>query len=109
MTSLNSVDEDALRRFETAWPSGQPHSVEHYLPPTDDPRYPATLEELVHIELEFAYRFRDRRASDAGARVHLPRVEGYLARFPSLNQPPIVLRLLRQEYQVRQRHGDHPS
>ena len=36
-------------------------------------------------------------------------VESYLARFPCLNQPEIVLRLLRQEYRVRQQHGDQPT
>src|SRR5262249_50760035 len=37
-----------------------------------------------------------------------PRVEDYLARFPYLDQPLIVLRLLRQEYQVRRQYGDRP-
>ena len=37
------------------------------------------------------------------------RVEDYFSRFPQLNQPAIVQRLIRQEYYVRHRWGDQPS
>jgi hypothetical protein len=105
-SELPSIDEDARRRFEGAWRAGRPEPVEHFLPPADAPHFLATLEELLHIELEFAWKRRPESAGDAGRR---PVVEGYLARFPCLNRPDVVLRLVRQEYQVRRDHGDQPT
>src|SRR5262249_47466843 len=68
------------------------------------------LEELVHIELELAWKAWERRGAAGGAGTGLPpRVEAYLARFPELDQPSIVLRLVEQEYSVRRRHGDPTS
>jgi WD40 repeat protein len=94
------VDEGARRRFEAAWREGRPEVIERCLPPEDHPAYAGTLEELVHIELEFAWKRPDRRPDP---------VEAYLSRFPRLNQPRRVLRLLQQEYWVRQHYGDRPS
>jgi serine/threonine-protein kinase len=102
------VDEGARRRFETAWKEGRPEPVEHFLPAAERPTYLATLEELIHIELEFAWKAW-RRPGAGPAPDRPPRLEDYLARFPRLNQPAIALRLLEQEYRVRQRYGDRPS
>jgi hypothetical protein len=52
----------------------------------------ATLEELVHIELELSWK--------AGSG---PFLEAFLARFHVLNEHETALRLLQQEYQVRWR------
>ena len=51
-----TVDENARRRFEAAWRAGKPQSVEQFLPPPEQPHYLATLEELIHIDLEFAWK-----------------------------------------------------
>jgi serine/threonine protein kinase/tetratricopeptide (TPR) repeat protein len=100
MTSRPEVDESLRRGFELAWAKGHLPPIEHFLPPEDDPHFLPTLEELVAIDLEFRWK------ADQPA---IARVEEYLERFPRLNQPPIVLRLLRQEFLGRQRRGDSPD
>jgi serine/threonine protein kinase len=109
-TGLSTIDEGARRQFEAAWRAGQPEPIERFLPVEDDPCYLATLEELVHIELEMLWKAARRAgpAPDATVR-EPPRVEAYLARFPRLNQPAIAGRLLQQERLVRHRCGDQPS
>jgi tRNA A-37 threonylcarbamoyl transferase component Bud32 len=94
-----TVDEAARRRFEEAWLNGAPRSIEECLPARDHPFYLATLEELVHIEMELA----------GGPPAPAPRVEAYLERFPELDERAIVLRLLRQECRVRRRLGERPE
>ena len=54
--SGDSIDETVQKHFETAWVKGTPEPIERLLPPENDPKYLATLEELVHIELEFAWK-----------------------------------------------------
>ena len=44
--AFDTVDEDARRRFESAWASGQPEPIERYLPSADNSNYAATLLEL---------------------------------------------------------------
>src|SRR5947209_8789307 len=106
----HALDENARRRFEAAWQEGRPELIENHLPPENDPAYLATLEELVHIELEFAWKYQGSTVTPAenGAGTP-PCVEGYLKRFPPLNQPTIVQRLAQQEFEVRRRYGDNPS
>src|SRR5262249_28516235 len=99
-----SLDEAARQRFESAWRAGQAEPIEHFLPPPEHPHYLPTLEELVHIELEFAWK-----AWPGSADPRPPLVEAYLTRFPRLQDPAIVLHLLEQEFLVRQQHGDHPT
>jgi serine/threonine-protein kinase len=116
---FDSIDEALRRAFEAAWREGRPEPIERHLPPEEDARYLATLEELVHIELEFTWKSWKDARSDADtispadvltqAEGGPPRVESYLQRFPRLNQPEIILRLLEQEHLVRTRWGDQPS
>jgi len=102
-----TVDEDARRRFEAAWAQGKPLRLECCLPPPEHPAYLPTLEELVHIDLEMAWkRFPALAGSD------LPRpapLESILERFPVLGTAEVLARLIRQEFRVRQRHGDKPT
>ena len=110
-----SIDEDLRRRFERAWIEGEPLAIEDCLPPRDGASWLPTLEELVHIEVEFAWKaWADHRrggsqtaASVAPARP--PRIEQYLARFPELHQPAIVARLIEQEFFVRAEAGERPD
>jgi eukaryotic-like serine/threonine-protein kinase len=104
------VDEDARRRFELAWREGRPLPIADFLPSPDQTSYLGTLLELIHIELEFAWKDW-KRAADAGdTQVEQPaRVETYLERFPCLGQPRIVRQLVQQEFQVRHRHGEAPA
>jgi serine/threonine-protein kinase len=109
-TTPTTVDENARQQFEAAWHAGRPEPIERFLPPPAHPAYLATLEELVHIELEFAWKRHGRPAPDAAATAaRPPRVEDYLARFPGLRQTAVIARLVGQEYRVRNRHGDRPT
>jgi serine/threonine-protein kinase len=107
--SQGAVDENARRRFEEAWRQGRPQPIEQFLPPEDHSNYLATLEELVQIELEFAWKARGESSTVVGGAKRAPCVENYLARFLCLNQPPILVRLLQQEFRVRHDYGDRPS
>jgi hypothetical protein len=102
-SSAGTLDEAAVRRFEAAWRAGRPEPVERFLPPAGHPLFLPTLVELVAVELEFAWKAG---GLDGGPP---PRVEDYLARFPALDRPEVVRRLLRQEWRVRRRRGDCPS
>jgi WD40 repeat protein/tRNA A-37 threonylcarbamoyl transferase component Bud32 len=106
-TFAPTVDEDARRRFEAAWRAGKPAPIEQFLPPEDHPHHLATLEELVAIEMEFTWKAAP--ASGSETLLAPPRVEAYLARFPALNQPAVVRRLLRQELTLRRRSGERPN
>jgi tetratricopeptide (TPR) repeat protein/predicted Ser/Thr protein kinase len=109
------IDEDLRRRFEMAGLHGQPLAIEDCLPPCGADAWLPTLEELVHIELEFAWKawaekVRDRpQAAACIPPPPPPRVEHYLARFPVLNQPEILARLIDQEFFVREQVGDLPQ
>ena len=128
-TRDETVDQAVRQRFESAWLSGQPEPIEKFLPGEQDANYLTTLEELVHVELQLAWQSWSRAAQgatgvspvargthgqDARATPVLqdatiarpPGVESYLARFPRLNQPEIVLRLLGQERAARRQCGE---
>ena len=108
-TAPATIDEVARRCFEEAWMAGQPQPIEKFIPPPDHALHRATLEELVNIELEFVWR-------SFGSHPTVPPhgnapalIEHYLARFPSLNEPEIILRLLREEHRVRHAYADRPD
>jgi serine/threonine-protein kinase len=106
-----AVDEALRRRFEAAWLAGRPLAIEDCLPGPGEATREATLEELVCIEMEFAWhawaegQSREAAAGTAGARPPAPRVEDYLARFPQLDRPAVVLRLVQEEALVRRQCG----
>lgn len=108
-TVFFSVDETARRRFELAWREGRPESIDNFLPAADSPQFLPTLEELVHIELEMRWKQVSSNPQPTAPLVTLVSVEEYLRRFPQLGQTAIVFRLLKHEYQIRQRLGDRPS
>ena len=99
------INEDARRRFEQSWIEHRAEPIEHFLPAQDDPAYPATLEELVLIELEFAWK----AWRDGGGGKQPVQVAEYRQRFSALDRPEILQRLLSEEFRVRQRYGDNPS
>jgi serine/threonine-protein kinase len=109
------VDEGRRREFESAWTGGRPPPIEDFLPPEDSPMYLGTLEELVHLELEFAWKQVGTRAGTEDANSDVTkaatrRVQDYLQRFPQLDQPDIVARLQEQEQEVRRRYaGGEPT
>jgi serine/threonine protein kinase/tetratricopeptide (TPR) repeat protein len=104
-----TLDEEARRQFEEAWRQGQPQEIEKSLPLPTDPRYLPTLEELVQIELEFRWRDRLKDPKQSEFPDESLLVESYLQRFPCLDQPAVVLRLLEHERHVRSLFGDRPD
>ncbi len=109
-----AIDEGLRRKFERSWIAGQPLRIEDCLPPPVSPAWLATLEELVHIELEFAWKLwarwrREQWSAGQGSAAAPQRVEQYLARFPALDQPQIVARLVEQECRVRAQAGQPPA
>lgn len=104
-TEVHTIAETVRREFERAWRDAEPRAIDDFLPDEDNPVFLPTLEELVHIDLEFAWKAgrtdRERKA--------LPLVEEYVSRFPRLSRRDILRRLLRQEYFVRHRFGDRPA
>ena len=106
----DSIDEDLRKEFEHRLLSGKPGKIEDFLPPDDNPHYLGTLEELVHIEIELAWKHRVNQIQHAGENsdqtVDQPApIEFYLNRFPSLDEPEILARLLKQECLVRKQVG----
>jgi serine/threonine-protein kinase len=100
------IDETVRRRFEEAWGRGQPEPIEACLPEADESLRTATLEELVCIELEFAWR----RWRESGCKAERPPpLENYLEQFPGLAAPEITARLARQEFLVRREAGSEVS
>ncbi|MGE3780880.1 MAG: protein kinase, partial [Pirellulaceae bacterium] len=103
---MPGIDEQARERFEQAWLADRPLDVADCAPPATDSRHLETLEELVLIELEFAWK-RWKNPSRRGEPASPPlAVEHYLEQFPQLRQPQIVRRLIKQEQRVRRQHGE---
>lgn len=114
-TQGRSIDETLCRRFAAAWQQGRAEPIERFLPAEDDEAFPATLQRLVCLELELCWkawweseRHRSTAPGDETIARPLP-VESYLQRFPQLDRPEIVLRLLRREYAARQEIGEPVS
>ena len=105
-----SINEDLRKEFEQRWLRGKPGEIEDYLPSADDPCYLGTLEELVHIEIELAWKQRIHNVqdgvggSDQTTGQPFP-IESYLGRFTNLDNPEILARLLKQECLVRKQVG----
>lgn len=94
------VDEALRRRFESDWRRGPPAALETYLPPTDAATYAGTVEELVHIDMEFRHK-----AWSRGDSIEPPaEVRDYLLRFPTLNRPAVLERLEEQQTRLRVRY-----
>jgi eukaryotic-like serine/threonine-protein kinase len=86
---------ELVNAFEDAWQSGQPPTIDEFLP-ADTPLHRAALIKMVHVDLE--YRLK------AGESV---RVESYLSRYPALADETKTLReLIALEYSLRRRQED---
>ncbi|NIP86736.1 MAG: hypothetical protein GTO03_14710, partial [Planctomycetales bacterium] len=110
-----AVDETLRRGFEAAWVQGSSPTIDQYLPAEDAASYLFTLAELVHIDLEFAWKAFAQLRHQAhtlasGEELRRPdRLEDYLARFEGLQHPRILLELIQHEYALRHRFTDHPA
>ncbi|MCH7728267.1 MAG: cyclic nucleotide-binding domain-containing protein, partial [Planctomycetes bacterium] len=105
------IDEHLRRQFEAAHARGCARPIDDFLPEEETARYLPTLEELVLVELEFAWKAwsKQQQRELTGIGSQPAQVEDYLDRFPVLTQPEIIARLAEQEYWVRQHYGDQPS
>jgi WD40 repeat protein len=111
MTAADSqaslVDLERARRFEEAWAAGTPALIEHCLPPAEHPSHVSTLLYLIASELQLSRRAGLIGQGSAGPPPYL--VEDYLRRFPILDRPEHVRRLLSEECRARQLYGDPPE
>ncbi len=64
-TPPRSINETIVERFEAAWLRGEPEPIERLTLDRSDPCYLATLEELVHLELEFTWKSKAEAASNS--------------------------------------------
>ena len=94
--NLQAFEPDKLYRdFERSWLTKNPVTIEKLIGAFDVS--PVVIEELVHIELEFSWK-QFLLDQELGQTPAVPeRVKGYLARFPGLDSPEIILNLLRSE------------
>lgn len=98
------VDEPKREQFEAAWISGKPVTIEACLPDASTPSYLPTLEELVHIDMEFAWRSFQAKGKNSTIEEDSPAtVETYVERFSDLAADDIVLRLVEQEMRCKKR------
>lgn len=97
------VDEPKRERFEAAWISGKPVAIEECLPDSSTPAFVPTLEELVHIEMEFLWSSYQAQGKISTFEDSPATVETYIERFDALASDEIVLRLVEQEMRCRKR------
>ena len=98
MNTPGFIDEQILQRFELSWQRGSPHAIADLLPETEDQSYLATLEELVHIDIEFR---GTRQQEDPTSDLILQSISDYVDQFPELSDPAIIRRLIQQDIHVR--------
>ncbi|UUO07238.1 serine/threonine protein kinase [Blastopirellula sp. J2-11] len=104
---MNAVDEEIRRHFESDWLRGHSGDIVDYLPTPDAPSYLATLEELICIDLEFRWQQLSSHPAKIDSNLETlaldqqPLVEKYLDRFPQLQEPNILQRLVDQEIYAR--------
>ncbi|MCH7728269.1 MAG: hypothetical protein IH991_17590 [Planctomycetes bacterium] len=109
-SSDDKIDEVVRRRFEAAWAAGTPPPIESFVSAGDQTSFLPTLEELVLVEMEFAWKAWAHRRKLADPESARPTsVEEYLQRFPQLNSPDVLQRLVEQEFSVRNQCGDRPD
>ncbi|MEC7564502.1 MAG: protein kinase [Planctomycetota bacterium] len=98
MNAPGSINEQIRQRFELSWQRGAPAAIADILPEKEDPGYLVTLEELVHIDIEFRGA---RQQEDAKSDLTLQSIRDYVAQFPELADPNIIRRLIQQDIHVR--------
>ena len=57
-TGYQDINETIRQQFESGWLAGKPQPIEALIGDSNAPNFLATLEELVHIELEFRWKNR---------------------------------------------------
>lgn len=115
-TDPDMVDETCREEFELAWLTGERKPIEQCLPDPESARYRPTLEELICIQMELQWKAAARArscstiAENIETFVSLPTpVEDFVERFPVLHAFDVQKKLIRQEFLIRRRFGDHPE
>lgn len=90
-------------RFEQAWQAtsseASPPNLADFLPPPSDPTRPASLLELIRVDLQMRWQ-----------RGITALLESYLRQFPELGEATsLSIELIYHEFRVRRLHGDRPA
>ena len=104
--AYDSVDESCRQQFELKWQRGENPKIEEFVPKQEDSKRIGTLEELVHIDMEFRWKSA---GSTPSPETFTPTAASYLNRFAELNQNEIVDRLVQGEFELRHRFGEKPA
>ena len=109
-TGPNVDVERIIHEFEQSWLSGNPRSIQSFLPEDHSSAQPTRfilLRELIKVDLEFRWRTP---TSPRPFAVACYRLDDYVVFFPELLQHgKLPLDLISEEYRVRHRWADKPS
>ncbi len=97
---FSEIDDKRIEDFEAIWLNGEPDSIQNFLPEVTDSRYAGTLEELVHIDLEFRWKVFEKSGKESD---RPPNIEQYISRFPALDA--VKLGLIQGEFELASRFG----
>ncbi len=102
------IDPLLRERFESVRRNRAEQAIDELLPPPDHTDHLRVLEQLVCLELEWHCSARQQgpagRADPVGETVAgPPRLEDFLQRYPRLNDPDVLRRLVEYERRLRQR------
>lgn len=100
---MTPADERLIQQFERAWTDGQPPELGPFAAAAADP---ATVRELVLVDLEFRWRQYREAASDWLGPDLPPPVEEYARHLPRLGLTDDVIA---EEYRARHAWGDQPE
>ena len=104
--TLETIDRGLCERFELAWLRDAPQDIQEALGETAADDSLPTLEELIRLDMEYRWRAARISPSDETLDSSPPTVEDYLERFPQMDDPQRVLRLVRKERELRTVAGD---
>lgn len=101
------IDPLLRARYESARARGTQQAIDELLPDPAESHYLTVLEQLVCLELELAWSLRaEERAGQAGPRGAMfsapLRLEDFLQRYPQLNDPNVLRRLVEFERCLQQ-------
>jgi serine/threonine protein kinase/WD40 repeat protein len=98
------INETVVKNFEQGWFTNNSNPIQHYVNDLTEDDYLETLEELVCIEIELAWKHWDSIGKPLNSRPKT--VTSYISAFSELHTSETVLHLLREELVSRRRCGD---
>ena len=103
------IDEQARRQFESDWKSQKLNPIESYLPDPGDALYLPTLEELLHIDLEFSWKAYEKKTSSGPltpAETPTARLKSLASRLNVDQMPDLMERLLAFDRELAHKSGN---